>query len=188
MRRLALGFMIYATGCGGSDPAGPDTSGNIASVDVSPASVTLEVGFQERLDAVVKNGRGEIVEAAVSWRSDDLSTASVGFDGTVTARRGGTTEIRAEAGGISKSVSVTVTDTNTREAPAGLNEPVTVHATALFTGDGIATFTLVERFDGETAAQIVQDWNQFNDPAPPGHEYILARTEPSRRGRATSKR
>ncbi|HEV2145791.1 MAG TPA: PQQ-dependent sugar dehydrogenase [Longimicrobiaceae bacterium] len=81
----------------------------VASVVVSPDTATLLVADTKRLGAVLRAAGGaEITGRAVAWSSDAEAVATVGADGTVTARDAGTATITAEAGGRKGTATVTV--------------------------------------------------------------------------------
>lgn len=62
----------------------------------------------------------------------------------------------------------------TRKNPAKLNETVRVELDSIF-NKGIAEVSLIEVIRGDEAAKMIADANAFNDPAPDGKEYILAK-------------
>lgn len=61
-----------------------------------------------------------------------------------------------------------------RKNPAKLNDVVRVELDSLF-NKGIAEVSLIEVIRGDEAAKMVEDANMFNEPAPEGKEYILAK-------------
>lgn len=98
--------------CGGgsaTDPGpGPQDSA-VASVLVTPAAVTLTVGDTATLSAVARNASGStLTGATMTWASSDSTVATVSATGRATARRAGSAQITASAGGKSGSASVTV--------------------------------------------------------------------------------
>ena len=62
----------------------------------------------------------------------------------------------------------------TNPAPVGTAQTVTVNE---YWGSYTATVTLVETIRGQSAWNKIITTNQFNDPAPTGKEYILAKVE-----------
>lgn len=62
----------------------------------------------------------------------------------------------------------------TRKNPAKLNETVRVELDSIL-NKGIAEVSLIEVIRGDEAAKMIADANAFNDPAPDGKEYILAK-------------
>ena len=62
----------------------------------------------------------------------------------------------------------------TRKNPAKLNETVRVELDSIL-NKGIAEVSLIEVIRGDEAAKMVEDANMFNEPAPEGKEYILAK-------------
>lgn len=76
------------TACG-DDDGGPTTpTEQVASVTVSPDSVSLPVGDTTVLEATVRNQDGDVLQDVdVQWMSQDPEAASVDAEGRVVARR-----------------------------------------------------------------------------------------------------
>jgi hypothetical protein len=85
------------------------------ALSITPADLTLEAGKSGTLNANLLGGSGRPAEK-VQWSSGAPQVATVGGDGTVTARAPGSTTITAVSGGRQASAIVTVT------APAGPSE------------------------------------------------------------------
>lgn len=62
-----------------------------------------------------------------------------------------------------------------RKNPAKIGETIQAEADFSVYGHAVLEMKLVEVVRGEQAASIVAQANQFNDPAPAGKEYILAK-------------
>lgn len=103
------GVLVFVAGCG--DGAGPVVvQPQIARVEVTPPSLNLVVGAQQKLTATVFNTAGATVaNAQITWSTGAPAVATVGADGTVSAVGPGTAQITAAAGGKQASTGVTVT-------------------------------------------------------------------------------
>ncbi len=121
------GYTLGATAPGLSEVicAAFDVAVNIATVEVTPANVTLTaLDAQETLTATARSPSGaEVVGVALDWSSSDEAVATVSGTGEVTAVGNGTASITASFGSVtSDPTSVTV-----KQAPAQLvfsTEPV----------------------------------------------------------------
>ncbi|MBI4410395.1 MAG: glycoside hydrolase family 6 protein [Gemmatimonadetes bacterium] len=81
----------------------------VASVTVSPASVSVEVGQTAQLTAAVRDASGNtLADRSVTWSSSDASLATVSATGVVTGVAAGAATVRATAEGQSGSASITV--------------------------------------------------------------------------------
>lgn len=84
---------------------------NVASVAVSPASVSLTLGASTKLSVQVLDATGNtLANRIVSWSSSNPLMASVATDGTVTALATGTLTITATSEGKSASSTIQVTN------------------------------------------------------------------------------
>lgn len=127
MRSRSLALLLGAlclSSCGDdTDPIG--TTPDVATVEVTPSEVSVEVGGTAEFDAVARDGDNNVVSgAAVTWRSSDGTVANVDTNGTATGIAQGTATIIAEVGVVSDSAALTVT---------GPAEPA---ALAISSGDG----------------------------------------------------
>jgi hypothetical protein len=100
---LAVSALIIA--CGGtSEPAVV-----VASVEVTPATTSRQVGETLQLSATVKDAAGAILSGqSVTWSSSAASVASVSASGVVTAHVLGTAVITAASGSKSGIATVNV--------------------------------------------------------------------------------
>jgi uncharacterized protein YjdB len=81
----------------------------IATLAVSPASVTLDAGGTQQLVAVAKDASGNVLTGrAVTWTSSSPAVASVGSGGVVAAAAAGSATVTAVSEGKSASAAVTV--------------------------------------------------------------------------------
>ena len=88
------------------------TTGAIASITVTPASATLSVGQTSQETAVAKDAQGSVIDGtSFTWTTSNPAAAIVSSAGTVSAVGAGTATIRAAAGGVTGSMSVSVTST-----------------------------------------------------------------------------
>jgi hypothetical protein len=127
---LAIGFFaaVLSSGCG-SEIVTPPQEGSAdrlaglsvedarqpavpslpASVEISPTQATVERGGSVHLTATVKDASGLVMTGvALHWSSDDPAVAAVSPTGLVVGVNTGTTDIRASAGEVSGSASVSV--------------------------------------------------------------------------------
>lgn len=82
----------------------------VASVEVSPGSVTLASGATRSFTATAQDAGGNAIPGVpVAWSVSDLSLLSVSAQGTVTARAAGTARVLATVRGKTGSATVTVT-------------------------------------------------------------------------------
>ena len=79
----------------------------VSSVSLSPASLSLIIGQTSRLTVSVSPSNA--TNAAVSWSSNNTSVATVGSDGTVTAKAAGTATITCTTSEGGKKATCTVT-------------------------------------------------------------------------------
>lgn len=94
----------------------------VASVTVSLASGTLNVGQQAQASAVLKDAQGNTLNRAITWSSLDTAVAKVSSSGLVTASGAGTVTIIAVSEGVSGYAALTV------NSPA----PTTVSSVTLY--------------------------------------------------------
>src|SRR2546425_2704901 len=103
--------MITATSEGRSGTAAVTvTHVPVASVAVTPASATIQVGQTQQLAATLKDASGNTLSGrAVSWSSATPSVASVSSNGLVTGLAAGSAVITATSEGQSGTAAITVT-------------------------------------------------------------------------------
>lgn len=81
----------------------------VASVTVSPASKTMNVGDTATFSATTKDAQGHVLTGrAIAWSSDNTAVATVDSTGLVTAVAAGSANITATSEGQSGSSQVTV--------------------------------------------------------------------------------
>ena len=123
-------LVLVLTACGAESPTGgpetgPNTVGQVASIDVSPASGTVTVGATLQLSATPKDAEdNELGNRLVTWSSDNEGFASVSATGLVTGVAPGTVGIiatsearsgRAQLGVAGASVAITSGPTGPRQ-------------------------------------------------------------------------
>ncbi|HEU5183560.1 MAG TPA: Ig-like domain-containing protein [Gemmatimonadaceae bacterium] len=111
VRGLAMGSVtITATSEGISGSASLTvTRAVVASVDVTPATATLELGETAQFTAVPKDIDGEVLSGrAVTWTSSQPAVASVKTSGLATALSEGSTTIVATSEGTSGTTAIVV--------------------------------------------------------------------------------
>src|SRR5882762_65979 len=87
----------------------PDTAA-VASVAVSPASPSVQIGQTVQLTATLKDASGSpLTGRAVTWSSGDSAIARVSGTGLVTGRAAGSATIAATSEGKSGTSAITVT-------------------------------------------------------------------------------
>jgi uncharacterized protein YjdB len=124
--RLALLAIATLAGCGDSvGSARPD----VAAVAIDPDSYTLAPGGSTRLEAVLRDGAGNVLSGRdVFWASENPEIAAVSGDGVVTARAPGTVRVAASSEGrsalaqvsvVARVASITVSPERTELTPGG---------------------------------------------------------------------
>ena len=101
---------ITATSGAAADTARIFVRQTVHSMTVTPTSGTLTaLGDTLRLVAVVRDPNGNaVVNAAVTWSSDDTSVVTVDPDGLATAAGNGEATVTAKSGAVSGSARLTV--------------------------------------------------------------------------------
>ena len=97
-----------------SSATGPDagSSGEVATVLITPPTSTVSVGAQIPLQASVQDVAGRVIPSVpVVWSVKDPTIASVSSTGVVTALALGTTQVAANANGKSAIATITVQKT-----------------------------------------------------------------------------
>jgi uncharacterized protein YjdB len=111
----------------------------VASVTVTPVSVTVGAGSTAQLTAVTKDAAGNVLTGrVVTWSSNAFGTATVSANGLVTGVAAGSATITATSEGRSGSVVVTVNaalpapvaSVSVSPNPAGVQVGATVQLTA----------------------------------------------------------
>ena len=80
----------------------------VAALAVAPRRITLRVGTSARLRATARDAGGGVIARDVTWQSSDPTVATVGGDGRVTAKAGGSATITAMSEGKSATAEIAV--------------------------------------------------------------------------------
>ena len=111
----------------GSDAGGPTppADSRVASVVVSPQTLNLVVGTQQKLIVRLYNAaQVQLTGPAVSWATDAPTVASVAQDGTVSGLTAGTAHVTASSEGRQATVTVIVSTTG---GGGGVSGTITVN-------------------------------------------------------------
>ena len=107
-RRWTRALVCTALLASCDSPFSPEVN-DVTRLEVSPAVLTLVVGGNATLTARVYGVGDELLPTVrVFWSTQDASVVSVTQEGVVTAVAAGTTQIAASAGGLSRTIAVTV--------------------------------------------------------------------------------
>ena len=120
---LVFAGVILAMGCGGGDsptqptptqpttPPAPPPPPTVSRIEVSPNTVSLEVGKTQQFTATAKASDGTVIGGVdFTWSSSNTAVATINSAGVATAVSVGTSTIRSTGNGItSEPVTVTVT-------------------------------------------------------------------------------
>ncbi|HET7623398.1 MAG TPA: Ig-like domain-containing protein, partial [Gemmatimonadaceae bacterium] len=131
---------IYAASEGERDSAAISvTLPAVASVGVSPSSVSLVAGDTKTLFATLKDASGTTLTGrTITWISSDKSVATVSSSGLVTAVAAGTATVTATSEGKSGTSSITVTAPEPSASdPPATNDPAPSDGTDGGTHSGI---------------------------------------------------
>jgi len=108
-RAVWFTVVLFATvaACG-KDAVNPDGTA-VDSVQVTPASASLQVGSSLSLTAEVYDASGAVMPSVgVTWSSEDSSIALVSQSGIITALKAGTVRIAASSWGKNAVATITV--------------------------------------------------------------------------------
>jgi hypothetical protein len=124
---------VLLAACGGGGSGGGSSGGGtppaaVAIVEVQPAEVGMTVGEATRLQAIVKDAQGNVLQGrAVVWSSSNSTQAAVDTDGTIRALSAGAVQVTASVEGREGAARVTVQElpaTVARVAISGLASPL----------------------------------------------------------------
>jgi trimeric autotransporter adhesin len=116
--------IAVAAACCTGDDVIIHVSQEVASVQVSPSSLTLDPGQSRTLSAAARDANGNSIPGvSVDWSSTDSSVLSVNASGVVTAGEAGTAAVRALAAGAVGQASVSVTNGSDSAGPGSGDFP-----------------------------------------------------------------
>ena len=102
-------FVAFVLAACGGDSTAPEEMTPVASVTISPESLTLPIGTSKQLKANTWDVAGNrLVQRTVTWSSSAAAVAAVNDTGLVTAVGGGTAMITATSEGQSATLAVQV--------------------------------------------------------------------------------
>lgn len=81
----------------------------LATITVSPATVSLMVGNKQSFSSSLIDQFGKTTTGTIKWTSSDINVGTIDSNGIFTAKESGTTIITASSGAVSKTAIVTVT-------------------------------------------------------------------------------
>lgn len=122
------------------------SSDTVASVDVSPNGVTIDVGGTVDLTATPRNSSGAPLSDPVTWASSNAAVATVDSNGLVTGVGAGTCNITATDGAVVGTAAITV-------QVATLTRQLWWAADTLALTDGQAVSPWADQVGGVTASQ-----------------------------------
>jgi uncharacterized protein YjdB len=164
---LLLGLMAGCSGGGGSVSAGaPPPPATLVSLQVTPtnASIALNMSRQYTATGFYSDNTKKDLTASVTWSSSDTAVAGIsntaGSNGRVTSAAAGTAVIKAAAGAISGSTTLTVTSATLASIEVTPTDPSIARNTA-------AQFTATGIFSDNTTQDITAyvTWTSSNSAA-----------------------
>lgn len=111
--RLVVGVAVaglFVAACGKSSPSSPSTAGPLATITLTPTTVTLPAGAPQQYTAVGKDANGNVVVISPTW-SVVASGGTINSTGMFTAGATGgtfTNTVKATSGTISATATVAV--------------------------------------------------------------------------------
>ncbi|HEY6060242.1 MAG TPA: Ig-like domain-containing protein, partial [Gemmatimonadales bacterium] len=117
----------------------------VASVDVSPASASVQVADALRLTAIPRDAAGNpLTGRVVTWSTTDATIAPVDATGLVTGARAGAATVTATVEGLSAAASVTVTALPPCLSRTGPGVVLSGVQTAPYNNTGLAAGTKID--------------------------------------------
>ena len=110
-RRFGFWSCLSVLACSGGDATSPELTadGSVATVDVRPLTITMEVGVIHAARAAVVDAQGLLLDGReITWSVAEPSIASVAADGVVTSLAVGSTTLTATSEGHSGTAQIVV--------------------------------------------------------------------------------
>lgn len=113
-RRTACVAFVIATAmsllaCGGGDKTAPVVTESVATVEIVPATVSLDIGATRTLSIVARNHAGGPLGArATEWSTSDATVVTVSPAGVVTGVAAGSAQVTAKVEGKSAVATISV--------------------------------------------------------------------------------
>lgn len=146
---LPVGLLVA---CGGS--TGPEP---VATVDVSPAAPSIQVGATVQLTAIPRSqGGAALTDRQVTWQSVNTAVAAVNATGLVTGLVSGSTVVRATVEGKTGSATVTVLP------PPVASVTVTPAQASIATGASVQLTATLKDASGNTLTGRTVSWASSN--------------------------
>lgn len=99
-------------------PPEPTSNGPVASLDLSPKTLTLSVGHYGHIDAIARDANGvRVGNKRATWTSDDAAMVVASDTGIMYGKAIGTTTVHATVDGFTASATITVTAATTPPPP-----------------------------------------------------------------------
>ena len=129
----------------------------VASIAITPATLSLVEGETGALTAVAKDANGAVLaDRAITWRSSDVTIAPIYANGQILAIRPGTVTITAESEDKSATLALTVAAVPvTNVTMSALPQP-------LETGDVFSLIATVTDASGRVLSGRTIDWSTSN--------------------------
>ncbi|WP_292522465.1 Ig-like domain-containing protein [Methanoculleus sp.] len=123
------------------NPSGAPVEPVLTTIEVTPATATLEAGATQAFQATALDQTGSEMDGVTfSWTSSDETVGTISADGVFTAAAEGTADVTATAGDVSGTATVTVSseepaltsiEIDPSAATLAINETETFRATVL---------------------------------------------------------
>jgi hypothetical protein len=109
---VAVTAVVMLTGCGSSDPSGPETTGTATTTAAEPAITSFEVGE-------LSCGHGVAAPVTVAWKTENATAVEITLDSSSPTGYGpdGSTEWYVVCDGASHTISITPLSDTARGAP-----------------------------------------------------------------------
>jgi uncharacterized protein YjdB len=123
---IGTAIISVAAACCSGDQISISVTQEVASVQVSPSSTSIDVGASRQFNVEARDANGNPVPGvSATWSSSNLSVATVTSTGRVSAVSQGSAQIRASVAGQVGHASLTVGSTSSPSTGSGLypNQP-----------------------------------------------------------------